>query len=119
MKIAVTSQGDDLTSLIDLRFGRAAYIIIIDTDTMRFKTINNLKNKNAFKDAGIRAANKVCKDGAEVLITGFCGPSAYRILRESGIMVADRLNGRVLDVVENFKTGQLVFSNSANTEGYW
>ena len=119
MKIAVTSQGDNLTSLIDPRFGRAAYIIFIDTDTMRFESINNLKNKNAFKGAGIRTAKIVIKNGAKALITGFCGPNAFRLLEERGVQVADRLNGSVLDVIENFKTGQLVFSNCPNREKYW
>jgi predicted Fe-Mo cluster-binding NifX family protein len=119
MKIAVTSQEKKLTSLIDPRFGRAAYILFVDTDTMKFEFIDNIKNKNAFKDAGIRTANIVCKNDAKVLITYFCGPNAYRTLEEAGIMVADRLNGRVLDGIENFRTGRLVFSNCANAERYW
>ncbi len=31
MKIAITSLGQDLNSQIDPRFGRAAYILIVDT----------------------------------------------------------------------------------------
>jgi predicted Fe-Mo cluster-binding NifX family protein len=62
MKIAVTSQGENLTSLIDPRFGRAAYIIIVDTATMRFESNNNLKNKNAFKDySGPRKLDNVLR----------------------------------------------------------
>jgi len=64
MKIAVTSQGDNLTCLIDSRFGRAAYIILVDMETLKFETIDNLRNKNAFKNAGIRVANMVCKKRA-------------------------------------------------------
>ncbi|MCP3873113.1 MAG: dinitrogenase iron-molybdenum cofactor biosynthesis protein [Desulfobacteraceae bacterium] len=119
MKIAVTSQGDNLTCLIDSRFGRAAFIILVDMETFKFEAIDNLRNKNAFKNAGIRAANMVCKKGAEVVITGFCGPNAFSILKVAGIKVADRINGRVLDVVQNLKNGQLVFSNRANIEKHW
>ena len=70
-------------------------------------------------DAGIRTAKIVSKNGCKALITGSCGPNAFRILEEGGVKVADRLNGRVLDVIKNFKTGQLVFSNFPNREKYW
>ncbi len=119
MKIAVTSQNKHLTSLIDSRFGRSAFILFVDTDTMSFESIDNSKNKNSFKNAGINTANAVLEYGAKILITGFCGPNAFNILKTSGIKVADRVNGRVIDVVENYKSGQLVFSNHANTEAYW
>ena len=33
MKIAVTAQGGELTSELDPRFGRAAWFVIVDTDT--------------------------------------------------------------------------------------
>ncbi|MDH3567576.1 MAG: dinitrogenase iron-molybdenum cofactor biosynthesis protein, partial [Desulfobacteraceae bacterium] len=33
MKIAVTSRGKDLDSPVDPRFGRAAYILVVDTKT--------------------------------------------------------------------------------------
>ena len=32
MKIAISSVGRDMNSLIDLRFGRCAYFIIVQTD---------------------------------------------------------------------------------------
>jgi len=39
MKVAITSSGNTLDALIDPRFGRCAYFIIVDTDTMQFKVI--------------------------------------------------------------------------------
>ena len=41
MKIAVTSKGKDLDSQIDPRFGRAAYIIIVDTLSLEFEVLDN------------------------------------------------------------------------------
>ena len=37
MKIAVTSQGKELSSEIDLRFGRAKCLVVIDTETSDFQ----------------------------------------------------------------------------------
>ena len=56
MKIAVTSQGKTLDSKLDPRFGRASFILIVDTETLEFEAFDNAKNKNAFKGAGIQAA---------------------------------------------------------------
>ena len=81
MKIAVTSQGKDLNSQVDPRFGRAAYVIIVDSDTNDFKVIDNGENVNAMKGAGIQAASNVVNSGAKVLLTGFCGPNAYKALQ--------------------------------------
>jgi len=45
MKVAVTSQGDTLDSQVDPRFGRAAYILIVDTETLEFEAFDNNENK--------------------------------------------------------------------------
>ena len=37
MKIAVTSKGVDLDSEVDPRFGRAAYVLVVDSETLSFE----------------------------------------------------------------------------------
>ena len=56
MKIAITAKGTTLTDEIDPRFGRAPYILIVDTETMEYEALDNSVNVNAFKGAGIQAA---------------------------------------------------------------
>ena len=80
MKVAITSQGKTLDSLLDPKFGRAAYILIVDTATLEFEVFDNNENKNAFKGAGIQAAAMISDKSAEVLLTGFCGPKAFQTL---------------------------------------
>ena len=63
---------------MDLRFGRAAHILVVDPETLKFEALDNSENINAFKGAGINAAVMVSDKGAEVLITGFCGPNAKK-----------------------------------------
>ena len=76
MKLAITSKGDNLESEVDPRFGRASYIIIVDSETLEFTAIDNSINKNAFKGAGIKAATLISENTADVLLTGYCGPNA-------------------------------------------
>jgi len=119
MKIAVTSQGNNLDSQVDPRFGRAAYILIVDTETMNFEALDNKENINALKGAGIQAASNIANKGAEVLLTGFCGPNAFRTLQAAGVKVANNASGTVKDTVKAFLEGKLPFANAANVEGHW
>jgi len=119
MKIAVTSQGKDLDSQVDPRFGRAAYIIIVDSETMNFEVLDNKENINALKGAGIQAASNISNKGAEVLLTGFCGPNAFKTLQAAGVKIANDASGTVRDAVKNFIDGKLVLADKANVEGHW
>ncbi|MBW1767197.1 MAG: NifB/NifX family molybdenum-iron cluster-binding protein [Deltaproteobacteria bacterium] len=119
MKIAVTSKGTDLDSQVDPRFGRAAYILIVDTENLEFEVLDNKDNVNAFKGAGIQAASMVSDKGAEVLLTGFCGPNAFKTFEAAKIKVANDVSGTVRDAVKAFNEGRYVFSDKANVEGQW
>lgn len=119
MKIAVTSKGKDLDSQVDPRFGRAAYILVVDTDSLEFEALDNSENVNAFKGAGIQAATMMSDKGAEALLTGFCGPNAFKVLKAAKINVANDINGTVRDAVNAFKGGKVSFSDEANVDGHW
>ncbi len=119
MKLAVTSQGDRLDSQLDPRFGRAVYILIVDTKTLEYEVLDNKKNKNSFKGSGIQAAAMVSTHGAEVVLTGFCGSKAFETLEASGVKVVNDQSGRIINVVQKFKQGNVVFATRANKERYW
>ena len=119
MKIAVTSTGADLDSQVDPRFGRASYILIIDSESFDFEVLDNKENVNALKGAGIQAARMVSDNGAEVLLTGFCGPNAFKALKAVKIGVANDTGGSVRDAVKAYLDGKLSLSDKANVEGQW
>ena len=119
MKIAVSSRGQSLESEVDPRFGRAAYIVVVDTETMEFEALDNSTNVNAFKGAGIQAATSVCDKGAEVLMTGYCGPKAFQVLEAAGVKVVNDAAGTIRDAVETFKQGEVKFASSANADAHW
>lgn len=119
MKIAVTSVGTNLDSEVDPRFGRAAYIIIVDSETFAFEVVDNQENVNALKGAGIQAARAVSEKGAEVLLTGFCGPNAFKAMNAAKIGVANDASGSVREAVQTYLDGKLPLSDTANVEGQW
>ena len=119
MKIAITSQGKDLNSQVDPRFGRAAYIIIVDTETMDFEVIDNAANKGTSRGAGTQTASNVSEKGAEVLLTGFCGPNAFKTLDAANIKVGNDATGTIQDAVDQFKAGKFEFATDANVDGHW
>jgi len=119
MKVAVSSKGTDLSSQVDPRFGRAAYIMIVDTDSMEFEAVDNSANVNSFKGAGIQAATVVHDKGAEVLMTGHCGPKAFETLQAAGVKVVNDVSGTIADAVEQLKTDKVAFTDAANADSHW
>lgn len=119
MKIAVTSRGTDLDSDVDPRFGRAAYILIVNSETFDFEVMDNNENVAALKGAGIQAAGAVANKGADVLLTGFCGPNAFKALKAGNVGVANNAKGSVREAVTAYLRGDLPLSEEANVEGNW
>lgn len=119
MKVAVTARGTTLDAEVDPRFGRAPFILIIDTDTMSCEALDNSENVNAFKGAGIQAATMVADKGAEVLLTGYCGPNAFKTVQAAGMKVVSDVTGSVKDAVQLFLDGNVQYSEGANVEGHW
>ncbi len=106
MKIAISSQGNTLDSEVDPRFGRCAYFIIVDPDTMEWEALSN-EAAQMGGGAGVKAAQLAADKGAEVLITGNCGPNAFQSLRAAQIRVFIGASGRIRDVIDHFQKGQL------------
>lgn len=119
MKIAVTSQGADMASEVDPRFGRAKFFIVVDTESTGFVAHDNARNLNAAQGAGIQAAQNVVELGVKALVTGNVGPKAFGALQAGGIKMYVGATGSVEHAVEQFKAGQLECVAEANVEGHW
>jgi len=119
MKVAVTSRGPDTKSVVDPRFGRAKFIILIDTETGESTTHDNTQNLNAVQGAGIQAARNVVSLGAAAVITGSVGPKAFAALRAANVETYLGATGLVRDAVEQFKGGEMECATQANIDGHW
>lgn len=105
MKVAITSSGPTLDSQVDPRFGRAQYLLIVNTETLDVEAVRN-PNVAAGGGAGVQAAQAVVSKGAEAVLTGNCGPNAFRTLEAAGVKVYAGVTGTVRAAVEALSQGQ-------------
>ena len=119
MKIAITSSGENLDNEIDLRFGRAKGFIIYETNDDTFEFIHNIQNLEAAQGAGIQAAQNVVNKNVEAVITGHCGPKAFKVLSTSDVKIYTVGEGKIKEIIEKFKNGELQEAASADVEGHW
>ncbi|RKX69503.1 dinitrogenase iron-molybdenum cofactor biosynthesis protein [candidate division WOR-3 bacterium] len=106
MRVVVTANGKDLSSQVDPRFGRCPYYIFIDPETMEFESVEN-PNVTAIGGAGIQSAQFIANRGAQVVLTGSCGPNAFQTLSAAGIKVIVGVVGSVADAINRYKQGLL------------
>lgn len=118
MKVAITSVGLNLDANVDPRFGRAQHILIIDTETMDLEAIEN-PNVAAGGGAGIQTAQMVAERGVEAVLTGNCGPNAFRTLDAAGIKVYAGASGTVRQVLEALKNGEIQPLGSPSVPGHF
>ena len=118
MKIAFTTSGDDLGAPLDSRFGRAPKYIIYDMESGTFEVVDNEKNLNAAQGAGIQAAESVVRFGANCVVTGHCGPKAFRVLSAAGVKIYNTDAPTVAEALDRFRSGKLVPAQSADVEGH-
>jgi predicted Fe-Mo cluster-binding NifX family protein len=116
MRIAITAQGQELSSMLDLRFGRAKWIHVVDTETGEHQVHDNAVRLNLPQGAGIQ---NVANLGVEAIVTGNVGPNAYRTLNAANIRVFLAAQQTVEQAVSAFTEGRLQEVEQANVEGHW
>jgi predicted Fe-Mo cluster-binding NifX family protein len=105
-KVCVSATSSSIDSQIDPRFGRCAYFIITDTDTMDCQCLPNATYDSPH-GAGIQAAQVVANQNVQAVITGMVGPNAHRVLSAAGIEIVTGVTGTVRDAVQRYKSGEL------------
>jgi predicted Fe-Mo cluster-binding NifX family protein/ferredoxin len=118
MKIAVTSTGPTLDDNVEARFGRCAYFLIVDTETMQSEALEN-PNIALGGGAGIQSAQLMSKKGVIVVLTGNCGPNAFNVFGQAGVQVIVGVTGSVRNAIEQFKAGAFSSATEANVTSHF
>jgi predicted Fe-Mo cluster-binding NifX family protein len=119
MKVAITGQGQELSSMVDPRFGRARWIHVLDTDTEEHQVQDNTVHLNLPQGAGIQTGQNIANLGVAAVITGHVGPNAFRTLDAAKIRIFLATQRTVEQAMAAFKEGRLQEVNQANVEGHW
>jgi len=118
MKVAVSATGPGLDDGVDARFGRCAYFLIVDSDSMSLESVEN-PNTALGGGAGIQSAQMMSEKGVKVVLTGNCGPNAFRTFGAAGIEVIVGVSGSVRQAVEAFKAGGLAAADGPNVASHF
>lgn len=119
VRLAITASGAELSSKVDQRFGRARYLLVVETPERTVLAVDNQAGMNAAQGAGIQAAQSVIDNGAKVLITGHIGPKAFRALKAAGIEVYLTPEGTVDEAISQFEAGSLELTPAADVNSHW
>ncbi len=116
-KICIPSTGPNLDSLIDSRFGRCSYFLILDKNGKLLEAVENKANQ-AQRGAGVCAGQNMADEKIEVVIAENIGPRAYMVLNSSGIKIFSGASDvSVKKAFESYKQGKLKEVKSAQDAG--
>ena len=103
----LTATSPSINSDVDGRFGRGAYFIVVDPETLEWQAYPN-PGVGASGGAGTLAAQFVANQHINSIISGDFGPNAYNALQAIGIaMYLFGASTTVKEAIEHFKAGQL------------
>lgn len=107
MKICISSTGNNLDSIIDPRFGRSSFFLIVNTANEQCKAIPN-PGANFGGGAGIAAAQMVISQKVKAVITGNVGPNAFGVLQSAKIKIYTGVFGiTARQALEDFNNNKL------------
>lgn len=106
MKICLSSTADNLDGQLDPLFGRCAYLLIVDPQTLQYEAIPNAA-AGATGGAGVQAAQTAINKQATTVISGNIGPNAFGALQAAGIEILIETPASIRAVIEKFNSGQL------------
>lgn len=118
MKVAVTSTGPTLDDQVEARFGRCSYFLIVDTNSMEFEAVRN-PNFALGGGAGIQSAQMMAEKSVSHVLTGNCGPNAFRVFGEASVQVVVGVVGPVREAVEQFKAGEFASAGAPNVASHF
>jgi predicted Fe-Mo cluster-binding NifX family protein len=108
MILLISSQGQNLESPIEHRFGRSPWLIKYDTETKESQALPNPGGRQS-GGAGVAAAQFVIDQAADVVISGDFGPNAANALCAADVKMYlfDGNLNNVDDVIDTFLEGKL------------
>ncbi len=106
MKIAMPVNEKDMKTEICISFGRAPYFLFYNTETKEGTFVDNSAAASA-GGAGIKAAQIIVDNEADVLLTPRCGENAANVLKSADINLYKTEGTSVNENMDAFISGKL------------
>ena len=113
MRVAVSASGQTLLDELNPRLGRCEYFVIVDDVTNDTVAVENT-GRLSTGAAGIATAKLLNNHQVAVVITGNVGPNAFTALNAAGIRVYTSAGGKIQDVLEKYRHGNLSEAGGPN-----
>lgn len=118
MIIAISSQGMDLNSLVDSRFGRANCFLIYNTNDESFEAIKNDNSAESAHGVGVKTVENLAQKNIDMVISMNFGPQALRALKSAGIKAAMVTEGSVAEAIELARNDKLKLCDKPSVAGH-
>ncbi len=106
MKIAIPVNGKTMKDGVCASFGRAPYFLIHDTDSKENNFVENIAASSQ-GGAGIKAAQFVVDNKADILLTPRCGENAAEVLNAGEVKLYKTINESIEDNIKAFNDEEL------------
>ena len=106
MKIAIPVDEKSLDSNVCVSFGRTPYFLIYDVDTKESVFLDNSAAAST-GGAGMKAAQTIVDNKANILLTPRCGENAAEVLKSADIEIFKTTSASVKDNIDAFIDGKL------------
>ncbi|MEQ8171092.1 MAG: NifB/NifX family molybdenum-iron cluster-binding protein [Candidatus Eremiobacterota bacterium] len=117
-KVAFSSTGRDLNALLDPRFGRCDFFVIVDVETDDVEVFEN-NAKNASGGAGIQAAQFVANMGVDTVVSGNFGPNAFQTLDAAEVAIYTGTGGTIHQNLMALVNNQLQRINGSTVASHY
>lgn len=117
MKIILTTTSPGLDAPLDPRFGRCAYLTVVNTDTLKWDSHLN-PSMYSSGGAGTQTAQFAATQKVNAVISGHYGPNAFQVLHAAGIAMyqcAEDCSAR--QALAHFQAGRLPMAGAPTGAG--
>ncbi|MFW6291430.1 MAG: NifB/NifX family molybdenum-iron cluster-binding protein [Spirochaetota bacterium] len=117
MTICITTATTDPPARLDSRFGRSLWFTFYDTETGT-STVERNDLAGGASGVGAQVAQLVAERGAQAVVTGQVGPSAFAVLKAAGVAAYTTSATTVDEAVELFGAGKLEAAGAPTGPGH-
>ena len=107
MKIAIPAEGPDLNARVGDRLGLSSHVLIIDLDSKDVAV--HLSPRDSGRGSGMQLVALIIETKSDVVLTGWCSPTAEKYLSAHGIRVVTGISGTTEEVLDRIKNKDEIF----------